>query len=117
MLEEFQVFVGLDQCAHPPDPSNDRAAIVENLPRIACPRTFLDGIAKSVTEPRALATAWRASGHLEADPRRARAALRRMNDPPYGRAVVLQTLSEVHSHRGWNLLATHVRANHLHEML
>ena len=42
-----------------------------------------------------------------------------MNEPPYemdsdGRAIVLQTLAEVCSHRGWNLLAAHVRTNHVH---
>ena len=30
------------------------------------------------------------------------------------RAIVLRTLAEVCSHRGWNLLAAHVRTNHVH---
>ena len=52
---------------------------------------------------------------LEADPRRAAAERRGMNQPPYelhrdGRAVVLETLHEVCLHRGWNLLAAHVRS-------
>jgi len=42
-----------------------------------------------------------------------------MNQPPYemdteSRAIVLQKLAEVCSHRGWNLLAAHVRTNHAH---
>lgn len=56
---------------------------------------------------------------LEAGPQRARAARRSMNQQPYemaseSRAIVLQTLAEVCSHRGWNLLAAHVRTNHVH---
>jgi REP element-mobilizing transposase RayT len=56
---------------------------------------------------------------LEADPQRARAERRSMKQPPYElnrdrRAIVLQTLGEVCSHRGWNLLAAHVRTNHVH---
>jgi REP element-mobilizing transposase RayT len=30
------------------------------------------------------------------------------------RAIVLQTLAEVCLHRGWGLLAAHVRTNHVH---
>ena len=42
-----------------------------------------------------------------------------MNQPPYeldsdNRAVVLRALEEVCRHRGWNLLAAHVRSNHVH---
>lgn len=56
---------------------------------------------------------------LDADPQRARAERRSMNQRPYemdgdSRAIVLQTLGEVCSHRGWNLLAAHVRTNHVH---
>jgi REP element-mobilizing transposase RayT len=56
---------------------------------------------------------------LEADPQRAAAERRSMNQPPYeldgdSRAVVLQALEEVCWHRGWNLLAAHVRSNHVH---
>jgi REP element-mobilizing transposase RayT len=56
---------------------------------------------------------------LEADPQRVRAERRSMNQRPYeldsdSRAVVLQTLAEVCSYRGWNLLAAHVRTNHVH---
>ena len=56
---------------------------------------------------------------LEADPQRARAERRSMNEAPYemdsdSRAIVLRTLAEVCSHRGWNLLAAHVRTNHVH---
>ena len=55
----------------------------------------------------------------EADPERAGAERRCMDQPPYAmdnesRAMVLQALAEVCSHRGWNLLAAHVRSNHVH---
>ncbi len=56
---------------------------------------------------------------LAPDPQRAAAERRSMNQPPYeldcaSRAVVLETLQEVCLHRGWNLLAAHVRSNHVH---
>lgn len=34
-----------------------------------------------------------------------------------GRAVVLAALREVCSHRGWNLLAAHIRTNHVHAVV
>ena len=34
-----------------------------------------------------------------------------------GRAVVLQALQEVCLHRGWGLLAAHVRTNHVHAVV
>ena len=42
-----------------------------------------------------------------------------MDQPPYvldaaRRGVVLRTVREVAEHRGWTLLAAHVRTNHLH---
>ena len=42
-----------------------------------------------------------------------------MNQAPYSldrdsRAAVLEALREVCLHRGWNLLAAHVRTNHVH---
>jgi REP element-mobilizing transposase RayT len=42
-----------------------------------------------------------------------------MNQPPYeldsgSRRVVLESLQEVCGHRNWNLLAAHVRSNHVH---
>jgi len=42
-----------------------------------------------------------------------------MNQTPYsldpdGRAALLEALREVSLHRGWNLLAAHVRTNHVH---
>ena len=42
-----------------------------------------------------------------------------MNQPEYRldaerRAVVLKTIREVSQHRGWTLLAAHVRSNHVH---
>ena len=56
---------------------------------------------------------------LEADPQRAAAERRSMNQPPYeldshARAAVLKTLYEVCLHRGWNLSAAHVRSGHVH---
>ncbi|MFN7933734.1 MAG: transposase [Bryobacteraceae bacterium] len=56
---------------------------------------------------------------MEPDPQRAGAERDRMDQTPYvmggrSRAVVLQTLAEVCSHRGWSLLAAHVRTNHVH---
>ena len=33
---------------------------------------------------------------------------------PYGREVVLTALRQHCEHRGWNLLAAHVRTNHVH---
>lgn len=56
---------------------------------------------------------------LEPDPQRAAGERRSMNQPPYGldaenRTVVLRTLQEVCLHRGWNLLAAHVRSSHVH---
>jgi len=56
---------------------------------------------------------------LEADPQRAAAERQRMNQTPYwldrySRTVVLEALQEVCLHRGWTLLAAHVRTNHVH---
>ena len=56
---------------------------------------------------------------LEADPDRVAAERRRMTRPAYelgkdSRTVVLKTLKKVCLHRGWNLLAAHVRSNHVH---
>jgi REP element-mobilizing transposase RayT len=56
---------------------------------------------------------------LEADPRRAAVERRSMIQPPYeldgdSRMAVRQALEEVCWHRGWNLLAAHVRSNHVH---
>jgi hypothetical protein len=56
---------------------------------------------------------------LEPNPRRAAAEQRRMHEPAYeldshSRVVVLETLQEVCYHRGWNLLAAHVRSSHVH---
>ena len=56
---------------------------------------------------------------LEADPRRVSAERQSMDQAPYlldsdSRAVVLQALREVCMHRGWGLLAAHVRSNHVH---
>ena len=56
---------------------------------------------------------------LEADPARVQAERLRMSWAPYEmdgdrRAIVLQTVAEVCSHRGWGLLAAHVRTNHVH---
>jgi REP element-mobilizing transposase RayT len=56
---------------------------------------------------------------LEADPERLAAERRRMLQPPYvldqeGREVVLAALRRHCAQRGWNLLAAHVRSNHVH---
>ena len=56
---------------------------------------------------------------LEADPQRVSDERQRMNQVPYlldrdSRAVVLHALREVCMHRGWGLLAAHVRTNHVH---
>jgi len=56
---------------------------------------------------------------LEADPQRGEAERRSMSQPPYeldghSRAVVLEALQKVCWHRGWNMLAAHVRSNHAH---
>ncbi|MEZ5353242.1 MAG: transposase [Bryobacteraceae bacterium] len=56
---------------------------------------------------------------MEADPQRAEAERRSMVQQAYvidreSRATVLQALLEVCSHRKWNLLAAHVRSNHVH---
>lgn len=56
---------------------------------------------------------------LEAHPQRAAAERQLMNQAPYfldqwRRSVVLEALYQVCSHRGWRLLAAHVRTNHIH---
>ena len=59
---------------------------------------------------------------LEADPERVSAERQSMNQAPYlldrvSRAVVLQALREVCLHRGWGMLAAHVRTNHVHAVV
>jgi REP element-mobilizing transposase RayT len=56
---------------------------------------------------------------VEADPKRAFAERQRMDQPPYcmdrsRRETVLAALQERSAQRGWNLLAAHVRTNHVH---
>jgi len=56
---------------------------------------------------------------LEADPTRVYIEQQRMDQPPYGmdkirRDAVLTSVLERCSNSGWNLLAAHVRTNHLH---
>jgi REP element-mobilizing transposase RayT len=56
---------------------------------------------------------------LDADPNRAAVESAGMKQAPYllderARTVVLQAIQEVCAHRGWNLLAAHVRTNHVH---
>jgi REP element-mobilizing transposase RayT len=56
---------------------------------------------------------------LDADPKRASVESEAMVQAPYlldegARAVVLEALQEVCTHRRWNLLAAHVRTNHVH---
>lgn len=56
---------------------------------------------------------------LGADSRRAEIERRNMKESPYlldaaARAMVLAAIQEVCVYRGWNLLAAHVRTNHVH---
>jgi len=56
---------------------------------------------------------------LEAHPQRAAAERQLMDQAPYfldqvSRQTVLETLGNVCLHRGWNLLAAHIRTNHVH---
>jgi REP element-mobilizing transposase RayT len=56
---------------------------------------------------------------LDADSNRASVETEAMAQAPYllderARTVVLQAIQEVCAHRGWNLLAAHVRSNHVH---
>jgi REP element-mobilizing transposase RayT len=57
--------------------------------------------------------------YLPADVERLKAEQELMDQPPYEldhrrREVVLKTVQEVCAHRGWSLLAAHVRSNHVH---
>jgi len=56
---------------------------------------------------------------LDSDPHRADSNRQRMDQPAYSlhaeaRPMVLASIREVCSHGGWNLLAAHVRTNHVH---
>ena len=56
---------------------------------------------------------------LDPYPKRVSVERERMDQPPYlldraRRAIVLESLTETCLHRGWNLLAAHVRTNHVH---
>ena len=59
---------------------------------------------------------------LKVDPARAAADRERMDQAPYNldqvrREAVLEAIQEVCAHRGWNLLAAHVRSNHVHTVV
>jgi REP element-mobilizing transposase RayT len=59
------------------------------------------------------------SPFAEASPQRRAVKLEQMDQEPYSldrqrRAAVLSALREVCQHRSWNLLAAHVRTNHVH---
>ena len=59
---------------------------------------------------------------LEPDSQRVMAERREMLQDPYvldqaGRAVVLAAIQRHCAHRGWNLLAAHVRSNHVHAVV
>ena len=59
---------------------------------------------------------------LEVDSARAAAEGKRMDQAPYNldqirRDVVLEAIQEVCAHRGWSLLAAHVRSNHVHTVV
>jgi len=62
------------------------------------------------------------SRRLEPDSQRVMAERRELLQDPYvldeaGRAVVLATIQGHCSYRGWNLLAAHVRSNHVHAVV
>ena len=62
------------------------------------------------------------SRRVEADSQRASAERQRMNQAPYcldpdSPSTVLDALREVCLHCGWNLLAAHVRTNHVHTVV
>jgi REP element-mobilizing transposase RayT len=59
---------------------------------------------------------------LEVDSARAAAERERMDQAPYEmdqirREAVLEAIQEVCAHRGWTLLAAHVRTNHVHTVV
>ncbi|MCL4401973.1 MAG: hypothetical protein M1436_04815, partial [Acidobacteria bacterium] len=59
---------------------------------------------------------------LEPDAQRLMAERREMLQDPYvldesGRAVVLAAIQRHCAYRGWNLLAAHVRSNHVHTIV
>ena len=59
---------------------------------------------------------------LEGDAARVAFEQRRMDQSPYQldqlrRDAVLAAIQEVCAHRGWNLLAAHVRSNHVHTVV
>ena len=59
---------------------------------------------------------------LEEDWARAAREEQRMDQPPYHmdpirRDAVLKAIQEVCGHRGWTLLAAHVRSNHVHTVV
>ena len=62
------------------------------------------------------------SRFLDPNPRRESAEREKLDQPPYildsaSRETVLKALQEVALHRSWNLLAAHVRTNHLHAIV
>jgi hypothetical protein len=59
---------------------------------------------------------------LDEDSTRAAAETERMDQAPYHldqirRDAVLEAIQEVCEHRGWSLLAAHVRSNHVHTVV
>ncbi len=59
---------------------------------------------------------------LPPDPEREKAMRDRMDQPPYlldepRRRLVLQSVQNVSTYRGWQLLALHVRSNHVHSVV
>ena len=59
---------------------------------------------------------------LEADPARETSERERMAQAPYNldqvrRDIVLEAIQEVCAHRGWDLLAAHVRTTHVHTVV
>lgn len=59
---------------------------------------------------------------VEADPKRANEERQAMTEAPYvlneiGRITVMNAIQEVCAHRHWNLLAAHVRTDHVHAVV
>jgi REP element-mobilizing transposase RayT len=59
---------------------------------------------------------------LEPELRRASGERQRMAQTPYlldrdAQSITLEAIREVSAHRGWNLLAVHVRTNHVHTIV
>jgi REP element-mobilizing transposase RayT len=59
---------------------------------------------------------------LDESPARAASEEKRMDQPPYyldrtRRDAILKAIQNVCAHRGWNLLAAHIRSTHVHTVV